>query len=228
MHIIYEDNWHHHPNDYKVKCWISLILTQRIDVTIMFFIYFLDQTKQEDLFFSQKPIPRFPFAVFSMSNHRCPKLTFWESQLQSITYNITPSTQWHFKQLCGSGDVVCELTEPPAVEGNLTPPVQLPYHSVQRKKVFWTWLEEMFISSNMRGDISLLNVYCGATMIEVCLCSKKICDSMGFRAANRLRVDYTSVHYRNHIWIAYLRQGPDRWLFFCVDRGQITTAKKPD
>ena len=93
--------------------------------------------------------------------------------VQSITYNITPSTQGHFKQLCGSGDVVCELTEPPAVEGNLTPPVQLPYHSVQRKKVFWTWLEEMFISSNMRGDISLLNVYCGAAMMEVCLCSKK-------------------------------------------------------
>ena len=67
--------------------------------------------------------------------------------------------------------------------------VQLPYHSVQRKKVFWTWLEEMFISSNMRGDISLLNVYCGAAMIEVYLCSKKICDSMGFWAANRPRVD---------------------------------------
>ena len=30
--------------------------------------------------------------------------------------------------------------------------------SVWRKKVFWTWLEEMFISSNMRGDISFLNV----------------------------------------------------------------------
>ena len=109
--------------------------------------------------------------------------------VQSITYNIIPSTQGHFKQLCGWGDVVCELTEPPAVEGNLTPPVQLPHHSVQRKKVFWTWLEEMFISSNMRGDISLLNVYCGAAMIEVYLCSKKICDSMGFRAANRFRVD---------------------------------------
>ena len=48
------------------------------------------------------------------------------------------------------------------------------FHSVWRKKVFWTqWLEEMFISSNMRGDISLLNVYCGAAMIEVCLWSKK-------------------------------------------------------
>ena len=34
--------------------------------------------------------------------------------------------------------------------------------------VFRTWLEEMFISSDMRGDISLLNVYCGVEMIEVC------------------------------------------------------------
>ena len=25
----------------------------------------------------------------------------------------------------------------------------------------------MFISSDMRGDISLLNIYCGAAMIEV-------------------------------------------------------------
>ena len=75
--------------------------------------------------------------------------------------------------LWGWGNVVRELTEPPSVEGNLTPRVQLPHHSVQRKKVFWTWHEEMFISSNMRGDISLLNVYCGATMIEVCLWSKK-------------------------------------------------------
>jgi len=33
---------------------------------------------------------------------------------------------------------------------------------VWRKKVFWTWLEEMFISSNMHGDISLLNIYCSA------------------------------------------------------------------
>ena len=30
------------------------------------------------------------------------------------------------------------------------------------------WLKEMFISSNMRGDIALLNVYCSAAMMEVC------------------------------------------------------------
>ena len=68
------------------------------------------------------------------------------------------------------------LTEPPSVEGNLTSDqrrVRLPYHGVWRKKVFWTWLEEMFISSNMRGYISLLNVFCGAAMIEVCLWTKK-------------------------------------------------------
>ena len=69
------------------------------------------------------------------------------------------------------------LTEPPSVEGNLTseptPRVPVPYQGVLRKKVFWTWLEEMFISNNMRGDISLLNFYCGAAMVEVCLWSKK-------------------------------------------------------
>ena len=69
------------------------------------------------------------------------------------------------------------FTEPPSVEGNLTsepsPRVQVPYHSVWRKTVFWTWLEEMFIPSDMSGGISLLNVYCGAAMVEVCLWSKK-------------------------------------------------------
>ena len=59
-------------------------------------------------------------------------------------------------------------------------------HSVWWKEVFWTqWLEEMFISSNMRGDIWLLNVYCGAAMIEVCPWSKK----SAIRSAIRLRVD---------------------------------------
>ena len=79
----------------------------------------------------------------------------------------------------------------------------------------------MLISSNMLGDISLLNVYCGAAMIEVCLWSKKICDSMGFQAANRRRVDKV----------------PDRRLFFCAaftsyykesDKRQTIIAKKPD
>ena len=70
------------------------------------------------------------------------------------------------------------LTEPPSVEGNLTseptPRVQVPSHSFWKRMVFWTqWLKEMFISSNMPGDISLLNVYCGTAMIEVCLWSKK-------------------------------------------------------
>ena len=47
----------------------------------------------------------------------------------------------------------------------------------------------MLISSNMRVAILFLNVYYGVAMIELCLWSKKICNSMGFRAANRLRVD---------------------------------------
>ena len=57
------------------------------------------------------------------------------------------------------GKLFVMLTEPPSVEGNLTsesaPRVQVPYHGVWRTKVFWTRLEEMIISSNMRGDISL-------------------------------------------------------------------------
>ena len=67
--------------------------------------------------------------------------------------------------------------------------VQLPYHSVWRKKVFWTWLEEMFISSDMRGDILLLNIYCGAAMIEVCLWSKKSTIQWVFWATNCLQID---------------------------------------
>ena len=47
-------------------------------------------------------------------------------------------------------------------------------HSVWRKKVFWTWLQEMFIFSNVRGDISLLDVYRGAAIIQVCLWSRQI------------------------------------------------------
>ena len=54
-----------------------------------------------------------------------------------------------------------------------SPRFQVPYHSVWRKTVFWTWLEEVFIPSDMSGGISLLNVYCGAAMVEVCLWSKK-------------------------------------------------------
>ena len=47
----------------------------------------------------------------------------------------------------------------------------------------------MLISSNMHVAILFLNVYYGVAMIELCLWSKKICNSMGFRDANRLRVD---------------------------------------
>ena len=36
---------------------------------------------------------------------------------------------------------------------------------------------------------SLLNIYCDVAMIEVCLWSRKIRDSMGFWTGNRLRVD---------------------------------------
>ena len=47
------------------------------------------------------------------------------------------------------------LTEPLSVEGNLTseptPLVQVPYHIVWRKMVFWTWLEA---SSEIQGSQS--------------------------------------------------------------------------
>ena len=75
--------------------------------------------------------------------------------------------------LWGLGNVVRELTESPSVEINLTPRVQLRITASRERRYFWTWLEEMFISSDMRGDISLINVYCGAAMMEVCLWSKK-------------------------------------------------------
>ena len=75
--------------------------------------------------------------------------------------------------LWGLGNVVRELTESPSVEINLTPRVQLRITASRERRYFRTWLEEMFISSNMRGDISLINVYCGAAMMEVCLWSKK-------------------------------------------------------
>ena len=95
-------------------------------------------------------------------------------------YNFTGKTVLDNQTTTTTGNVCCGfslLTEPLSVEGNLTseptPLVQLPYHGVWKKKVFWTWLEEMFISSNMRGDISLLNLFCGAAMMEVCLWSKK-------------------------------------------------------
>ena len=50
-------------------------------------------------------------------------------------------------------------------------------------------LKEMFISSNMCGDIALLNVYFGAGSDDGSLpLVKKICDSMVFLAANCFRV----------------------------------------
>ena len=85
---------------------------------------------------------------------------------------LTGKTVIDIQTTTTTGNVCCGfsfLTEPTSVDGNLTSDqrrVQLPYHSVWRKKVFWIWLEEMFISSNMRGDFSLLNVYCGAEMTD--------------------------------------------------------------
>ena len=91
--------------------------------------------------------------------------------------------------------------------------VWLPYHSVRRQMVFWTWLEEMF-----QRHASLLNVFCGVAMIEVCLWSKKSAIRWVFGPHPPLN-----------------RQGPDRRLFFGAaftsyyeesDRDQTITAKK--
>ena len=110
---------------------------------------------------------KFNFKIFSLFNVRM--IVLW-------IYNFTgKSVRLDIQTTRTTGNVCCGLsllTEPPSVKGNLTEPkprVQLPYHSVWEKKVFWTWLDEMFISSNIRGDISLLIVNCGAAMIEVCL-----------------------------------------------------------
>ena len=83
------------------------------------------------------------------------------------------------------------LTEQPSVEGNLTSDqrrVHSRNHSVWRKNVFWTWPDKMLISQHA-WVTSLLNIYCDVAMIEVCLWSRKIRDSMGFWTGNRLRVD---------------------------------------
>ena len=62
--------------------------------------------------------------------------------------------------------------------------------------VFRTWLEEMFISRDMRGVISLLNVYCGVEMIEGCLWSK----NLRFNGFSGRKPPSN-------------RQGPDHWCF---------------
>ena len=66
---------------------------------------------------------------------------------------------------------------------------------------------------------SPLNVCCGVAMIEVCLWSKKICDSMGFRAAPAFRFrKFNRINFRNdiasHCWDhVYNSTDPnDMWL----------------
>ena len=79
------------------------------------------------------------------------------------------------------------------------------------------WLKEMFISSNMRGDIAL--VYYSAAMMEVCSGQKSLLWFDGFSG----RKPFSST------------QGPNPRLFFCAaftsyyeesDRGQTITSKK--
>ena len=100
-------------------------------------------------------------------NWRDPSRMNEAHRLKKLTLVLYEMLMW------GLGNVVRELTESPSVEINLTPRVQLRITASRERRYFWTGLEEMFISSNMRGDISLINVYCGAAMMEVCLWSKK-------------------------------------------------------
>ena len=81
----------------------------------------------------------------------------------------------------------------------------------------------MFISSNMRGNISLLDVYCGAVMIEVCLWSKKISDSLGFRAANRLRIDGSCL-----LWVMSTEISVDIAVDIAVDTRSIVGRHSVD
>ena len=80
----------------------------------------------------------------------------------------------------------------------------------------------MFISSNKRGDILLLIkrlLRCrddrSLPLVEI------ICDSKGFRAANRLRVDKirTAGGFCAQPLLRIMKES---------DRGQTITAKKPD
>jgi len=80
------------------------------------------------------------------------------------------------------------LTEPPSVEGNLTSEPTPRVQSLEKEGI-WTWLEEIFISSDMRGDIFLLNVFLRFSDDRSLPLVEKNCDSMASRAANRLRVD---------------------------------------
>ena len=61
------------------------------------------------------------------------------------------------------------------------------------------WLKEMFISSNMHGDIVLLNVYCSVAMMEACSGQKNLRFD-GFPG----RKPFSST------------QGPNPRLFFCA------------
>ena len=159
--------------------------------------------------------------------------------VQSITYNITPSTQGQTAVRIGWCCMWIDWTT--RSRGKFNAPCRVAVSQCPEKEG---------ILDMARGNVHFQQHAWGYFAFKRLLwCSddgslpllKKICDSMGFRAANPLRVDYISVHYRNHIWSTYRRQGPDRWLFFCAaftsyyeendrgDRGQKNNSKKnPD
>ena len=65
------------------------------------------------------------------------------------------------------------MTEPPSVEGNLTSGqrrVQLPLSQcLEKESILDMARGNIHFQQHTRGDISLLNVYRGGAIIEVCL-----------------------------------------------------------
>ena len=100
--------------------------------------------------------------LYNIFSRPRPSLAPLEQSLESLS----SSTQKAYFSLCNPTLLALDLG------ANAPCPVAVS-QSLENEGMFWTWLEESFISSNISGDISLLNVYCGAAIIEVCLWSKK-------------------------------------------------------
>ena len=86
-----------------------------------------------------------------------PSLAPLEQSLESLS----SSTQKAYFSLCNPTLLALDLG------ANAPCPVAVS-ECLEKEGMFWTWLEENFIFSHMRGDILILNVYCGAAIVEVC------------------------------------------------------------
>ena len=90
--------------------------------------------------------------------------------------------------LGGWGNVVRELTEPPSVEGNLTPRVQLPYRLPAKEGILDMARGNVHFEQHGWGYFAFKRLLRCSDDSSLPLV-EKICYSMGFRAANRIRVD---------------------------------------